>query len=563
MRWGLGAGAIAALLLASCTGAGDAALQGVTPPPGAGNGDGQGLTCQTEPDDPGRRTLHRLNRAEYNNTVRDLLGDTSLPADAFPADDHSGEGFDNNADVLSMGPLLMEKYDAAATRLVEEAWARDVARPIEDAPAVRLCDPNRAGGDECARRILGRFMLRAWRRPVTDAEVARMMTLVQLARSRGDDGATGVKLGLRAVLLSPYFLYRVELDTDPTSLAPHRLSAMELATRLSYFLWSSVPDDELLAEAEAGRLHEPGVLDRQVLRMLEDPRADAFVENFAGQWLATRGVEDAHPDPQLFPGFDEPLKQAMRAEADLFFREFLRSDRPVRDMMDADFTYLNDRLAQHYGMRSPGGSDMKRISLAESAERGGLLGLGSLLTVNSHPDRTSPVKRGYWVLSRLLCKEPPPPPDAVEGLQAPSTQARTVRERMAQHSVDPACSGCHQLMDPIGFGLENYDPIGRWRTKEVDTGEPVDSSGELPDKTRFNGRAELSRILKEDPNLTACLTEHLMTYATGRSIEPKDRCHVQVTARAADASGGSLKDLVMSVVHSRAFQYRRGQGGSE
>lgn len=561
-RWRALAGLGCALLLAGCD-ANPFRKARVLPddaPPSESTPDAGTSTSSEPPDpcrkprDPGRVTLHRLNRAEYDNTVRDLLGDTSHPASDFPADDH-GYGFDNNADVLSMSPLLMEKYAVAAEHLVEDAWTRG---------AVRTCELDSNNPEPCARQILSTFARRAWRRPVTDEEVRRLLAFVTLAHQHGDAPEAGVKLALRSVLLSPHFLFRVEQDAQPASTAPHPLNDDELASRLSYFLWSSAPDETLLALADAGRLHEPAVLEEQVRRMLADPKAQALVDNFAGQWLYLRALDVAQPDPLLYPGFDEPLRTAMRQETQLVFTEFLHGDLPLRGMLDAPFTYVNDRLALLYGLPPPGSDVPQRVDLSGAPTRLGLLGQGAILTVTSHSDRTSPVKRGLWVLEQLLCKAPPPPPPDVPSLPPPVNPNATMRERMEAHRASPQCSGCHSMMDPIGFGMENFDAIGRWRVKEAGTGAPVDASGKLPDGQTFTGPTELRTILKQDANLPSCITEHLLTYALGRGTSEADACAVRDIVQQAEAHGGRLSDYIQAIVQSEPFTQRRGEapGGS-
>ncbi len=502
--------------------------------------------CRSAARDPGRVTLHRLNRAEYNNTVRDLLGDTSAPASDFPPDDH-GFGFDNNADVLSMSPLLMEKYSHAAEALVEAAWARG---------AFNTCALDPAQPEACAREVLRTFARRAWRRPVTSEEVERLVAFVTLARQQGDAPEVGVKLALRAVLVSPRFLFRVELDAAPTSTAPHPISDLELASRLSYFLWSSMPDEALLQLAEGGHLHEPEVLEAQVRRMLADPKAHALVDNFAGQWLYMRALDFSQPMSRY--GFDEPLREAMRQELQLVFQEFVTGDHRLKDLLDAPFTYVNDRLATHYGLPKPGTSAMTRVELKDHPERAGLFGKGALLTVTANPDRTSPVKRGVWVLEQLLCKAPPPPPPDAGGLAPAVDPTLNIKERMAQHRANPSCAGCHSLMDPLGFGMENFDPVGRWRTQE-EGGATVDPSGELPGGKSFNGVVEMRAVVKQDPDLSACMTRHLLTYALGRGADEQDRCTVRDISQQAEAQGGRLTDYILAIVRSDAFLQRRGE----
>lgn len=543
------AGTACALLLAGCTSNELPRAKVLPPTPCLGEPLPEGCVnpACAGPRDPGRVTLHRLNRAEYDNTVRDLLGDTTRPARDFPADDH-GYGFDNNADVLSLGPLLMEKYAAAAQKLVEDSW-----------PRVRTCTPEPADPLPCGRLILEPFARRAWRRPVTPAEVERLLAFLPLARAHGEGFDAGMKLALRAVLLSPHFLYRVELDPDPASAAPHALNDHELASRLSYFLWSSMPDEALLAAADAGTLHTPEELERQVRRMLADPKAEALVDNFAGQWLYTRALSSFHPDPLLYP-FDDSLREAMRQETRLVFHEFLRGEHPVKNMLDADFTYVNDRLAQHYGLPAPGTSQMTRVDLSGHPERAGLLGQGSILAVTSHPDRTSPVKRGLWVLEQLLCQAPPPPPPDVEGLPPPVDPSMGIKQRMARHSSDPSCSGCHVMMDPIGYGMENFNVVGAWRRKEEVSGAPVDPSGVLPGGVHFKDGVELRTLLKSDPELEHCIAQHLLAYGLGRGPAQEDACTLEDITRKAGAGGGRLSDLILSLTRSEAFTHRRGEG---
>ncbi|WP_223765431.1 DUF1592 domain-containing protein [Corallococcus sp. AS-1-6] len=541
----MGLAAVAAVLAAGCNDAPPKAR--VLPGPDApGNVDPQDVLCRSAARDPGRVTLHRLNRAEYNNTVRDLLGETGSPASSFPPDDH-GFGFDNNADVLSMSPLLMEKYSHAAEGLVEAAWTRGV---------FNTCALDPARPEACARELLKTFARKAWRRPVTPEEVERLVAFVSLAKRQGDAPEVGVKLALRSVLVSPHFLFRVELDPAPTSTAPHAVSDLELASRLSYFLWSSMPDEALLQAAEAGHLHEPEVLEAQVRRMLADPKAHALVDNFAGQWLYTRALDFAQPESRY--GFDEPLRQAMRQEMQLVFQEFVTGDHRLKDLLDAPFTYVNDRLASHYGLPRPGTTAMTRVELKDHPERAGLFGKGALLTVTANPDRTSPVKRGVWVLEQLLCKGPPPPPPDAGGLAPAVDPTLNIKERMAQHRVNPSCSGCHTLMDPLGFGMENFDPVGRWRTKE-EGGAAVDPSGELPGGKTFNGVVEMRVVVKQDPDLSACMTRHLLTYALGRGAEEQDRCTVRDISQKAEGRGGRLTDYILAIVRSDAFLQRRGE----
>lgn len=647
-----------------------------------------------QPIDPGRVTLHRLNRAEYNNTVRDLLHDTSRPADAFPMDDR-GYGFDNVADVLTVSPLLIEKYETAAESLAQaalgvrpvppllkleaEALGSEVGSPYDigwiltsegsifvpfeptetgryrftvrayqqkagDEPAqmalaldaqrlatfeveaesaepglyqveadavagplslevaflndywqplgppnnkdrnlvidwislegplelqppegtareLLLCTPSEGQEATCARHILEAAGRSFWRRPLTSQELDRLVSLVLVALDEGDHFEEGIKLGLRALLLSPHFVYRVELDADPTDLTPHPLNDHELATRLSYFLWSSTPDETLLSLADAGRLQDPAELETQVERMLADPRAQALVDNFAGQWLYTRSVSTASPEPSLFPDFDEALRAALIQETLLFFRTFLEEDRSLLELLDADETFLNARLAQHYGIEGEFGEDFKRTPLPPET-RGGILTHGSIQVATSYPDRTSPVFRGKFVLEQLLCQPPAPPPANVSTNLEPSDEPTSQREQLEQHRADPTCASCHAYMDPMGFALENYNTVGEWRTVD-DYGYPIDASGALPDGRTFNGPFELSALIKADPAFPVCVVQNLFTYAHGRAPTSSDRCQLDALTQTFTAEDFRLRKLVLSLVLSESFRQRRGETPEE
>ena len=637
-------------------------------------------------NDPGRVTLHRLNNAEYNNTVRDLLGTTLQPANDFPADDR-GYGFDNVADVLRLSPLAVELYEAAAERLIADTlqvttqsttsmfelmsqantgnvlnggwlfysagtatinvsapiagmykfsvrayqqqagteaaklsievpgqmaividvtatsanpavYERTVSLPMgttsvqvsftndfydqatmadrnlwvdhvtvtgpTDAPQVdserrkRLLVCDALDDRDCQQTILASFAKRAWRRPPTGEEVDALLGLVDLARQQGDTSEAGIRLALQRVLVSPHFVFRVEVDPDPTSLTPRPLTGWELATRLSYFLWSSMPDDELFAAAESGKLvDDPAELERQAQRMLDDPKAIALTDNFAGQWLFTRALGDQDPDYQLFPDYDDELEAAMRAETRRFFRAFLEEDVPMDQFLVADFTYVNDRLAEFYGLPQPGSpTELVKVSLADSPRRGFLM-QGSFLRVTSNPKRTSPVKRGKWVLDNLLCTPPRPPPPGVEGLVDNMMSAGTIRERLEAHRTDPVCASCHRIMDPLGFALDNFDAIGHHRTS--DAGFPIDATGELDDGVGFDGPIQMTQQLAANPGVYRCMVEKLYTY-TGRSpfrIEATE--HIDSLTERFIAGGYRLRGLLLDVVTDPFFVSRRGE----
>jgi mono/diheme cytochrome c family protein len=642
--------------------------------------------------DPGRVTARRLNRAEYTNTIRDLLAVDFRADRNFPTDD-SGEGFDNIGDVLTVSPVLMEKYLAAAGRIAERAIATgSLPKPVEveyslrfknlrridpsnveathrfdfdadyelkiglpgqrakDAPPVTLglwidgkleqttrvetrpsglvyfnpfseerirvpitegdhtlrlgfiddpfvktlpqdeiykdsvnkwvgavtvvgpfatsgekpsrkkilvCDP--ASGPRCVDRILATLARRAYRRPVTGAEVAALKRFVDMATADGQSVEQGIGLAIQAMLVSPHFLFHIERDLYPNDPGRmHRVSDVELASRLSYFLWNSMPDDELLSLAERRRLSVPQVLDAQVARLLADPKSAAMAENFAGQWLEIRNLDTIKPDPQKFPAWTPELREAMKTETLMFFDTILRENRPIGDFIDARYTFLNELLAKHYGIDGVSGPEFRRVDL-ETGERGGVLTHGSVLAVSSYPTRTSVVIRGKYILQNILGTPPPPPPADVPALdeQAVGTTA-SLRKQMETHRTNAICASCHSRMDPLGFALENYDAIGKWRT--MDGGFPVDSSGILPGGKKFANSAEMRQILSERvPELTRTLTEKLLIYSLGRGLQRYDRPTVNRITKKIAASGYGFQTLVQEVVRSLPFQSRRAE----
>ena len=663
--------------------------------------------------DPGRVTARRLNRSEYNHTVRDLLHVDLRPADDFPVDD-SGYGFDNNGDVLSISPVLMEKYVRAAEKLARAAiWdsprqaqptrfriqadrrqagepqaaaigevapftpdgsmslsyefqatgnyrisfgavdrrlrSPDNGRYLNNVPAppprimtmtldgeriatkaveaangfdrseritrriaagthairlgfidadaqpmnpnleydqrrlwvdyleisgpfdaaarplpeshrrIVICTPDaEEPWRPCMRRLLAQLLRRAFRRPAAAGRSDRFMQLAERAMKDGAGFEGAVQLALQSVLVSPEFLFRIERDPHSADAdGMGRIDAFELASRLSYFLWSSMPDDELLDAAEQGGLDDPDELQRQVRRMLDSPKAAAFVENFAGQWLQLRNLAQASPDAALFPEFDDELRAAMKRETELFFAAVMREDRSLLEFLDSDFTFLNERLARHYGIDGIEGDEFHRVALTDE-RRGGLLSHAGILTVSSYPTRTSPVLRGLWVMENILGRAPPPPPPDVPELEA--TEAGiggTLREQLEKHRANESCASCHRVMDAIGFGLENYDPIGRWRTHEGKL--PLDVSGELPGGKRFESPAELRRILRDSEADTAAraLTKKLMTYALGRGVERSDNPAVDAIQAKLAAGGYRFSVLIDGIVSSMPFRMRR------
>lgn len=507
--------------------------------------------------DPGRVTIRRLNKAEYNNTLRDLLFVRDFNAsDDFPADD-VGNGFDNMGDVLTLSPLHLERYLAAAEKAMTLAFKTKAFRErhLPDSK-------DKVNKSDNTRKTLEKFAARAYRRPVSPDEVARLMRFVALAETKGQTFETGLKLAMQAALVSPHFLFRVEQDQDVGPGLPYRISSFELANRLSYFLWSSMPDDELFDLARSGNLRLTETLEVQVRRMLKDPKSRALTENFAGQWLNLRLLRSANPDPALFRAWGEPLRHAMLRETELFFEAIVKEDRSIVDLLDADFTFVNDVLAAHYGIKDVKGKDFQRVQVDRS-QRGGILTHASILTITSNPNRTSPVKRGKWILENILNDPPPPPiPEAGELPEDGKELRGTMRQRMELHRSKPICASCHQRMDPLGFALENYNAVGAWRIK--DGGAPIDASGVLPGGKPFQGAPGLRSILKERTvDFRRCLAEKMLAYALGRGIEYYDKCAVSDICTALALADNRFSSLVLAIAKSEPFQLRTNMGGKK
>jgi hypothetical protein len=407
----------------------------------------------------------------------------------------------------------------------------------------------------CARQVVGTLAGRAYRRRVTREETDALLRLYEQGRAQGGFDA-GIEWVIERVLVAPDFLFRIE--PEPSGIAPdtpYRVSDVALASRLSFFLWSSIPDEELLNLAERGRLHEPAVLDGQVARMLRDARAGALITNFAGQWLYLRNLRGHAPDPDLFVDFDDNLREAFQRETELFLESQLRDDRSVIDLLRATYTFVNERLARHYGIPGIYGSHFRRVDLPDD-RRAGLLGHGSILTVTSYAHRTSPVVRGKWLLENLLGAPPPPPPANVPALKENNEGGTpaSVRERLEEHRKNPVCASCHARMDPLGFALENFDAIGRWRAVD-ESGKPVDASGTLPDGTTFDGPAQFRRaLLARSDEFVGTVIEKLLTYALGRGIEPYDLPAVRTIMRQAKAGDYRWSSLIQGIVASVPFQ---------
>ena len=446
---------------------------------------------------------------------------------------------------------------------VEILGPYDITGPGDTPSRARIfvCRPANARDEQpCARRILSTLARRALRRPVTDADMAPLLTFYDEGRKSGSF-ERGVEMGLRRLLADPGFVFRFERDPAGAAAgATYQISDIELASRLSFFLWSTIPDEELLAAAERRTLRDPAVLERQVRRMLADPRSQALVTSFAGQWLFLRELRNRNPDLLVFPDFDDNLRQAFQRETEMLFASIVREDRSVFDLMNADYTFVNERLARHYGIPGIYGSDFRRVPIVNDARRG-LLGQGSILTVTSAPNRTSPVTRGAWILENLLGSPPPlPPPDVPAFPEAQSGQGitqkpSTVRERMVQHRTNPACRSCHQIMDPIGLALENFDGVGRWRT--LDSGLAIDAQGQLVDGTAVASPQSLRTALLGYPDaFEQTLTEKLLMYAVGRAAHHTDMPFVRQIAGNAAREGHRFSSLVLGIVNSPPFQMR-------
>ena len=489
--------------------------------------------------DPGHETIRRLNRAEYENTIRDLLGVEFKAAAVFSVDDVGASG-----DALSLAPLQMEKYLAAARQIAVRAVAT-VPRPDASVPRA-----------DAIREILTRLASQAYRRPATEQEIERLSALVQSTLESGGTLDAGLAAALQAILISPHFLFKVELDRHPNDpKAVRTLNDYELATRMSYFLWSSLPDAELTKRARNGTLG--ATLRSQVLRMLADPKTRALTEHFAGQWLQLDKLQTVELDRQRFPEF-ENTRDAMLTETRMFLAAIVKEDRSLLDFIDADFTFVNGRIARHYGIPDVKGDAFRRVTLSGN-RRGGLLTHASILTLTSNPTRTSPVKRGKWILENILGAPPAAPPPGVSRLDPQTDTSGSLRERLGRHSQNASCAACHRKMDALGFAFENFDAIGRWRAK--DGAVPIDASGVLPNGRKFDGPTQLQALLRGElkDDFLRCLTEKMLAYALGRELEYYDEPAVRKILDALTRSGYRFSTLVLEISRSEPFRKRRGR----
>ncbi|HUS37248.1 MAG TPA: DUF1592 domain-containing protein, partial [Verrucomicrobiae bacterium] len=406
--------------------------------------------------------------------------------------------------------------------------------------------------------IISRFAKRAFRRPVAKDEVDRLTTLYAMARKDGDSFERSIKVALSAVLISPHFLFRGEIQPEPDNpRAVHPINEFALASRLSYFIWSTMPDDRLFELAEKKTLRKN--LAAEITRMLKDPRARALVDNFANQWLQIRNLASMTPDPKLYPGWDNELRDSMRKETEMFFENLMRENRSVLELIDANYSFLNERLARHYGVDGVKGSEFQKVVFKDN-KRGGILTQGSILTITSNPTRTSPVKRGKWILENIVGSPPPPPPPDVPELEEAKEAKGSLRERMEKHRENAMCASCHARMDPIGFGFENYDGVGKWRDK--DGAYSVDAGGKLLSGEDFRDAGELKKILadKKRDEFLQCLASKMLTFALGRGMEYYDRPSIDGIVKRMSKNQYRFSALVEGVVNSPAFQLRRGEG---
>jgi len=507
--------------------------------------------------DPGSVAIRRMNATEYNNTVADLLGTKLKPASNFTFEDRFGYGFDNNANALEVDNIQVENYTTAAESLAAEALSTPTIKA-----KILTCAP--ASGDACVRTILGDFMRRAFRRPVTDAEVGKFAALVKVATTAGDTAEAGIGLALQAILSSPNFLFRIEYDSDPSSTEAHPVSSYEMASRLSYFLWSTMPDEELFAAAEKDTLQTPAQLKAQVERMLKHPKADMFIDTFGALWTPLRAFIGHEVDTKIFTKFDDPLRKAMVEETRSMLRDVFSGELGFNQMMRSDYTYANAQLATHYGLKEkPASSTLERISTKDT-NRAGLLTHGSFLAATSQPALTSVVKRGRYIFEKMLCGsvgDPPPDVDA----NLPKIEGKTVRENFEAHESNARCAGCHKLLDPPGFVLEQYDAVGQFRTMDRDLPiNPVVQFETDEGPVTWKNATDLSEYISKSTGYAECVTAAVYAFALGRGPTPSEGGGDMDEGVLADLRNKLDRDewmfpsMVDTIVSSDPFRLRRG-----
>ena len=502
--------------------------------------------------DPGRTTLRRLNKNEYNYTIRDLFGIKLRPADGFPEDSGGAAGFDNNADALFLPALLMENYVEAAGHIVEAIYADRGARGryLFKRPTTRKSE------EPTAKAILHRWISLAFRRTATPEEIDKYTAIFTQARAKARTFDDAMKMPLLGLLIAPDFLYRSEVEQSQPD--AYLISDFDLASRLSYFLWSSMPDPELLSLAARGELSKEGMLEQQVIRMLEDPKADSLPMHFGGQWFGWEELRSrANPDKDRYPEFTFPLRVALYKESTAFFQHLIKTNAPAYDLLQSDYAFLNETVAKHYGIPGVEGNEFRKVDLLDDT-RGGVLGMGSVLVATSLPLRSSPAVRGDFILADILGTPPPDPPMNVEQLPADDQEIKdqSFREALEAHRQDPNCKSCHQIIDPLGFAMEQYDAIGRWRTTH--NGHPIDASGQLPDGTAISSPNDIRKhLLKNKDLFIRNFTEKLLSYALGRELTSYDRPVVADIAKKVTAEGGNMHTIFIEVAKSYPFRHRR------
>lgn len=513
--------------------------------------------------DPGPSILRRLTVTEYNRTVKDLFGiDYDANREVGLSDAEVPTGYDNLAAALTLSPALLDKYLQSADKILDRVFRDRRARDVLLSPRPDSTLQDR----DAARQVLQGMVRRSYRRAPRELDVERLLKVYDRGSEEVGSGTApampsryeaGIRAALKPILVSPYFLFRVEAN-QPAS-QPARVSGHELATRLAYFLWSTMPDETLSTLADQGRLSDPAVLDEQVRRMLSDPKAAMLTESFARQWLQLDKLENARPTTEFFPTFTVKLRRAMYQETATFFDTIRQEDRSVLELLDTNYTYVNGDLAKHYGIPGVQGDQLRKVELKPEYHRGGLLGMGSVLAMTSHTFRTSPTLRGKYVLEVLLGTPPPPPPPNAAGLlkEERGKEPKSFREQLAQHAGNPSCSGCHRKLDPLGFALENFDAVGAWRESTPE--KPLDASGKLPTGEKFTGATELKQlVLQRKEQYVRNLAGQLLSYALGRELQDSDEWTVRQVAASTEKSGYRFSALVSGIVKSVPFQYRRG-----
>ncbi len=517
--------------------------------------------------DPGPGDLRRLSRAEYNNSIRDLLGiEFDAAKEVGMPEDNTGDGYANLASALIIPPVVMEKYFDAADAILARLYSDpDTKSPNKkrDEAAFKTLFEKATTDREGARALLSRLIRVAFRRPAETAEIERALEFFDGAIARNDPFPSAIRRAIKPLLVSPNFLYRVEENrATENSRSVYRVSDVELASRLSYFLWSSAPDEGLLALAEKNELSKPENLDAQIKRMLADPKAKALTENFTTKWLQLDKLETARPSTEFFPSFNNDMKKAMRAEVVTFCEKLREEDHSILDLLNADYTYANEALAKEYGIAGVTGKELQRVALKPENHRGGILGMGGILAETSHTNRTSPTKRGKYVLE-VIFGTPPAPPPANAGMfkdEKKTKEPKDFREKLAQHASDATCAGCHRKLDPLGFGLDNYDAIGAWRETSAD----LDTSGVLPSGVKFSGAVELKKVLwsKRD-EFERNVVEQMLTYALGRQLDYYDVRSVSKIKAGLDRDGHKFSTLVRGIVNSYGFLNRRNSDSAD